>query len=102
MLEGIGNALKKSMDKISSAIFVDKALVESIVKELQRALIMADVNISLVKEISERTRKGGEEHVKGIDKKEHLIKLLNDELENIVGKEKKELTKRFQEKNLLF
>lgn len=91
MLESLGNVLKKSIDKIASAIFVDKNLVESIVKDLQRALIMADVNISLVKEISDKIRVGGEKHVKNIDKKEHLIKLLNDEIREILGGEKHEL-----------
>ncbi len=91
MLEGIGNALKKSVDKITSAVFVDKSLVESVVKELQRALIMADVNISLVKEISQKIRTEGEKYIKNVDKKEHLIKLLNDEIQNILGGEKKEL-----------
>ena len=91
MLQGLGNVLKKSIEKISSAIFVDKALVDSVVKDLQRALIMADVNIQLVKELSEKIRKEGEKYVKNIEKKEHLIKLLHDEIQNIIGKEKKEL-----------
>ncbi|MBS3072394.1 signal recognition particle receptor subunit alpha [Candidatus Pacearchaeota archaeon] len=91
VLEGLGNVLKKSVDKISSAIFVDKSLVESIAKDMQRALITADVNISLVKEISDKIKKEGEKHVKGIEKKEHLIKLLNDEIINILGGERKDL-----------
>tara|TARA_Y100000310_G_scaffold341350_1_gene440209 strand:- start:196 stop:1563 length:1368 start_codon:yes stop_codon:yes gene_type:complete len=91
MLESLGNVLKKSVEKITSAVFVDKNLVESITKDLQRALIMADVNISLVKEISDRIKEEGEKHVKNIDKKEHLIKLLNDEIINILGGDKKEL-----------
>ncbi|HRZ85909.1 MAG TPA: signal recognition particle receptor subunit alpha [Candidatus Paceibacterota bacterium] len=91
MLEGLSNILKKSIDKISSAIFVDKTLIDSIVKDLQRALIMADVNIKLISEISNKIKKEGESRVKGIEKKEHLIKLLNDEITNIIGGEKKEL-----------
>jgi len=91
MLESIGNAFKKSIDKITSAIFVDKSLIDLIVKELQRALIMADVDITIVKELSEKIRKAGEKKIKGIEKKEHLIKLLNDELQNIIGGEKKQL-----------
>ncbi len=91
MLESLGNVLKKSIEKISSAIFVDKNLVDSVVKDLQRALIMADVNIQLVRELSEKIRKEGEKYVKNVEKKEHLIKLLHDEIQNIIGKEKKEL-----------
>src|SRR3989344_3326508 len=49
MLEKLGEILKKATDKIANAIFLDKNLVDSIVKDLQRALIEADVNIALVK-----------------------------------------------------
>ncbi len=91
MLETLGKVFKKSIEKITSAVFVDKKLVEEIVKDLQRALIIADVNITLVKDLSEKIRKEGEKYVKNVDKKEHLIKLLNDEIVNIIGKEKKEL-----------
>lgn len=101
MLESIGNAIKKGIDKISSAIFVDQALIDSIIKDLQRALIMADVNVSLVKELSEKIRKESQKNIKDIEKKEQLIKLLNDEIINIIGKEKKELTLDKKEK-LLF
>jgi len=89
MLEKLGNAIKKATDKIANAIFLDKELLDGIVRELQRALIEADVNIFLVKEISERIKKEGlDERIKGIEKKEHLIKLLHDELLAILGEYK--------------
>ena len=92
MLEKLGNAIKKATDKISNAIFLDKSLVDGIVRELQRALIEADVNIQLVKQISDKIKKAAfDEKIKGIEKKEHLIKLLHTELTAILG-EKKELT----------
>lgn len=92
MLEKLGNAIKKATDKISNAIFLDKNLVDTIVRELQRALIEADVNIILVKQLSEKIKKAAfDEKIKGIEKKEHLIKILHDELISILG-EKKELT----------
>ncbi|MEA3414086.1 MAG: signal recognition particle receptor subunit alpha [Nanoarchaeota archaeon] len=91
MLEKLGNALKKATDKISNAIFLDKDIVNGIVRDLQRALIEADVNIMLVKELSEKIKKTAfDEKIKGIEKKEHLIKLLHNELISILG-EKKEL-----------
>ncbi len=87
MLEKLGQAIKKATDKISNALFLDKALVESIVKDLQRALIEADVNIQLVKEISDKLRKEAfDEKIQGIEKKEHIIKILYDELLGILGK----------------
>ncbi len=92
MFGKLGEALKKGIDKIASAVFVDKELIDSIVKDLQRALIEADVNVPLVKQLSDKIRKAAiDERVKGIEKKEHIIKILHDELKNILGGEKTEL-----------
>src|SRR3990172_12248431 len=93
MLEKLSQAIKKVTNKIASAIFVDKNLVDSIIKDLQRALIEADVNVKLVKELSDKIKKSAfDERIKGIEKKEHIIKLLHDELINLLGSEnKKEL-----------
>jgi len=96
MLEKLGQAIKKATDKISNAIFLDKTLVDGIIKDLQRAMIEADVNIQLVKEISDKLRKEAfDEKIKGIEKKEHIIKILHDELLNILGEKKQlEFTKK--------
>jgi len=86
MLEKLSETLKKTTDKIANAIFLDKNLVDSIVKDLQRALIEADVNVSLVLEITQKIKKAAlDERIKGIEKKEHIIKLLHDELLNLLG-----------------
>ena len=91
MLEKLSSALKKATDKIANAIFLDKNLVDSIVKDLQRALIEADVNVSLVLEITNKIKKAAlDERIKGLEKKEHIIKLLHDELVNLLG-EKREI-----------
>ena len=86
MFEKLSQTLKKATDKIANAIFLDKDLVDSIVKDLQRALIEADVNIFLVKQISDKIKKEAlDERIKGIEKKEHVIKLLHEELVKILG-----------------
>ena len=86
MLEKLSQALKKTTDKIANAIFLDKNLVDSIVKDLQRALIEADVNVSLVLEITKKVKRAAlDERIKEIEKKEHIIKLLHDELISILG-----------------
>jgi signal recognition particle subunit SRP54 len=92
MLNTLSSALKKGFDKIAGAVFVDKKTILAVVKDLQRALIQADVNIHLVKEIGDKIKKEAEnEAIKGIEKKEHLTKLLNDEIINLLGGEKYEL-----------
>ncbi len=89
MLEKLGEVLRKATDKIANAIFLDKNLVDSIIRDLQRALIEADVNVFLVKDLSDKIKKVAlDERIKEIDKKEHIIKLLHNELINILGEHK--------------
>lgn len=89
MLEKLSNVLKKTTDKIANAIFLDKNLVEAIVKDLQRALIEADVNVALVLELTKKIKQAAfDERIKGIEKKEHIIKLLHDELQKILGEKR--------------
>ncbi len=89
VLDKLSGVLKKTTDKIANAIFLDKNLVDGIVKDLQRALIEADVNVSLVLEISQKIKKEAfDERIKGVEKKEHIIKLLHDGLLKILGKKR--------------
>lgn len=102
MLEKLGQVLKKATDRIANAIFLDKNLVDQIIRDLQRALIEADVNILLVKELSEKIRKAAlDERIKEIEKKEHIIKILHDELVKILG-EKKELNIKKEQNRIIF
>ncbi len=91
MLEKLSAVLKKTTDKIANAIFLDKNLVDSIIKDLQRSMIEADVNVQLVLELTQKIKKAAlDERIKGVEKKEHIIKILHDELLSILG-EKKEI-----------
>ena len=92
MLEKLSEALKKATDKIAKAVFVDSTAINEVCKELQRALISADVNVMLVKEITDKIKSAAsDEKIKGIEKKEHLIKLLYDIILETIGGEKQEL-----------
>lgn len=91
MLDKLGETLKNAVAKIAGAIFVDKKLIDEICKELQRSLIEADVDTKIIQELIERIKKKGQEKVQGLEKKEHLIKLIHDELIEILGKEAKEI-----------
>ena len=48
MIGNLGSTLKKAFDKIAGSIFLDKKTIDSVIKDLQRALIEADVNVALV------------------------------------------------------
>ena len=91
VLDKLGSTLKDGIKKISNAIFVDKKLIDGIVKDIQKSLIEADVNIELVFALSQKIKKlAYDETIKGIDKKEQLVKLIHDEISLLLG-EKKEL-----------
>ena len=89
VLENLGSSLKETLKKIAGSVFVDEKLINELVKDMQRALLQADVNVKLVfeltKKIKERALK--EETPGGLTKKEHLINIVYEELVNFLGKE---------------
>lgn len=91
MLEKLGSTIKSAIDKISKAIFVDKALIDEITKEIRRSLLEADVNPEITENLITKIKKEAEKPLKGAEKKEQIIKLIHDEIVEIVGGEKKEL-----------
>lgn len=89
VLEKLGSSLKSTLSKIASSMFVDEKLINELIKDVQRALLQADVNVKLVfdltNNIKERIKK--EEPAKGLTKKEQLINIVYEELVNFLGKE---------------
>ena len=93
VLEKLSNSLKETFNKIAKAIFVDEKLVDELVKEIQRALLLADVNVKLVFELSKTIKERflKEKELQGISARERLIKIVYEELVNITGTEKSEI-----------
>lgn len=93
VLEKLGSSLKETLSKIAKAVFVDEKLINELVKDIQKALLQADVNVKLVFEltntIKERIKK--EETPAGLTKKEYLVKIVYEELTKFLGGEKAEL-----------
>jgi len=92
VLEKLGSTLKSGIKKLSNAILVDKKLIDQIIKDIQKSLIEADVNIELVFSLTQKIKKiAYDETIKNIDKKEQIITLIHDEILNILGGEQKPL-----------
>jgi len=85
--------LKDALDNFMRKGPADKEQVEILVKEIQRALIQADVDVKLVFELSKsiKERAFREELPAGITRKEHVIKVVYEELVNILGGERSEV-----------
>ncbi|ASJ16303.1 signal recognition particle [Thermococcus chitonophagus] len=91
VLDTLGRALSNALKKIARAGSVDEALIKEVVRDIQRALIQADVNVRLVlkltKEIQRRALE--EKPPAGISRKEHIIKIVYEELTKLLGTEAK-------------
>ncbi|WP_456371183.1 signal recognition particle protein Srp54 [Geoglobus sp.] len=81
------DALKDVVRKIARSSSIDKHLVDEVVKDIQRALIRADVNVRQVKEITDAIRKRAlsDEPLKSLNPREHIIKIVYEELLKGVG-----------------
>tara|TARA_Y100000310_G_scaffold1020_1_gene1426 strand:+ start:22939 stop:24276 length:1338 start_codon:yes stop_codon:yes gene_type:complete len=98
MLDNLGTSLKNTLKKIANAVFVNERLIEELIKDIQRALLQADVNVQLVFDLSKliRERALNEKPPQGVSQREHLVTIVYEELIKFFGEEKKgiELTKK--------
>jgi signal recognition particle subunit SRP54 len=87
VLDSLGSSLYGALKKVFRASVVDEATVKELVRDIQRALLQADVNVKLVlgisKQIEERALK--EKVPPGISRREHVIKVVYEELTRFVG-----------------
>ncbi|MBD3164580.1 signal recognition particle protein [Candidatus Woesearchaeota archaeon] len=89
VLDKLGNSLKNTLNKIAKSVFVNEKLINELIKDIQRALLQADVNVKLVFEFTSRIKERAlkEETPAGLTKKEYLINIVYDELTEFLGGE---------------
>lgn len=87
VLDNLGESLRGALKKIANAGFVDPALVKDASRDIQRALIQADVNVKLVLELTKRIEKRAleERPPGGMSNREHVIRIVHDEIVAILG-----------------
>jgi signal recognition particle subunit SRP54 len=86
-LDRLGSSLYDALKKVFRASVVDEATVKELVRDIQRALLQADVNVQLVLGISKRMEERAlkEKVPPGISRREHVIKVVYEELTRFVG-----------------
>ncbi|HYB68999.1 MAG TPA: signal recognition particle protein Srp54 [Candidatus Acidoferrales bacterium] len=86
-LERLGSSLYDALKKVFRASVVDEATVKELVRDIQRALLQADVNVQLVLGISKRIEERAlkEKVPPGIARREHVIKVVYEELTRFLG-----------------
>jgi len=89
MLDGLKNNLRSAIKKIVKSSGVDEELIKELSKDVQRALLQSDVNVRLVLEISKNleNRALNETPPPGLSRKDHIVKILYDELAKLLGNE---------------
>jgi len=87
MLDKLSTSLKDALKKLAGKAVVDRAAVEELIRDLQRALIQADVNVRLVQSLSQavKTRSLDEQPPKGMSVREHVLRIVYQELIRLMG-----------------
>ena len=87
VLEGLGRSLKDAVRKIANASHVDPSLVKDVVKDVQRALLQADVNVKMVLAMTKNLEKRAltEKPPAGMSSREHVIRIIHEELVALLG-----------------
>ena len=86
-LDHLGSSLTNAIKKLFKAGVVDESVVKELVRDIQRALLQSDVNVQLVLEISKRIEERAlkEDVPPGISRREHVIKVVYEELTRFIG-----------------
>ncbi len=91
VLEKLGRALHSALKKISKAPYVDEKAVKSLLREIQTALLQADVNVQLALDLCRKIEERAltEKPPPGVSRREHLIGIVYSELSHFLGKQGK-------------
>ncbi|MDO5862045.1 MAG: signal recognition particle protein Srp54 [Thermoplasmata archaeon] len=86
VLEGLGKSLRGVLGRVGHASSVDEELINDICKDLQRALLEADVNVKLVLDVTNRIKDRAREEPPpaGKSMKQHLTRIIYEELVRLV------------------
>ena len=89
MLDNLKTSLRAAIKKIVSSSGVDEELIKELSKDIQRSLLQSDVNVKLVLEITKNIedRSLNEKPPPGLSRKDHIVKILYDELAKLLGKD---------------
>jgi len=87
VLDNLGSSLRGALNDLRGKSRLDREDVEGIVKEIQRSLIQADVDIALVQELSDNieTRALEEEPPAGTSARDWVLRIVYEELVELLG-----------------
>ena len=89
MLDNLKSSLRAAIKKIVNSSGIDEELIKELSKDIQRSLLQSDVNVKMVFEITKNieNRSLNETPPPGLSRKDHIVKILYDELAKLLGNE---------------
>ncbi|MEE6635595.1 signal recognition particle protein [Limosilactobacillus pontis] len=93
--EGLTERLQKAMEKLRRKPKVTEADLRETMREIRLALLEADVNFAVVKDFVKKVREqaAGTEVLKGLNPAQQIVKIVNDQLTELMGEEAVPLNK---------
>lgn len=87
VLDDLGGSLRETLRSMRGQGRLDEDDIEAIVKDIQRSLLKADVDLDIVMDLSERIRTRGieEEPPAGTSAHDHLLKIVYEEMVYLIG-----------------
>jgi len=91
VLDNLGSKFREILNKVAKSIFVDDKLINELIKEIQRALLSADVNVKLVSELTKSIKERALKEKTKLDQRTQIVNIVYEELTKFLGDEKSEL-----------
>lgn len=87
VLERLGTSLRDAIKKVANAPYIDQNIVSEVIKDIQRAMLQADVNVKLVVEMTKNLERRSltEKPPAGMSSTEHVIRIIYDEIVKVLG-----------------
>lgn len=87
MLSSMKTGLRDAVNKLLHVSVIDNDIIKEFVKDIQRTLIRADVNVKLVLSLSSKIedRALNEKPTLGLPRKDHIVKILYEEISHLLG-----------------
>jgi signal recognition particle subunit SRP54 len=87
VLGDLGTSLRTSLDKLRGKSRISRDDINEVIKDIQRSLIGADVDVELVMQLSDSIRERAlkEEPPSGASASDHVLKIVYEELVNLIG-----------------
>ena len=93
MFESLSERLEKSFKLLKGQGRISEINIAETLKEVRRALLDADVNFKIAKQFTDmvKTKAIGQEGVKSVNPSQMMIKIVHDELVELMGRDKTDI-----------